>query len=127
MYKLDKYFKELESKGKIFDLDYSAIYYNTHYLSSYSLLTNDFKYGLIVACGLKATNSLPVFIQTSAGNVPLLDKFANPVFSNQLKTRTKYCIGYGNQNTNYTLGQFIVFNNLCCSCGSVVATTRTAK
>lgn len=90
-------------------------------------LTNDFKYGLIVACGLKATNSLPVFIQTSAGNVPLLDKFANPVFSNQLKTRTKYCIGYGNQNTNYTLGQFIVFNNLCCSCGSVVATTRTAK
>ena len=90
-------------------------------------LTNDFKYGLIVACGLKATNSLPVFIQTSAGNVPLLDKFANPVFSNQLKTRTKYCIGYGNQNTNYTLGQFITFNNLCCSCGSVVATTRTAK
>lgn len=81
-------------------------------------LTNAFKYNLIIACGLKATNSLPVFIQTSDGNVPLLDKFANPVFSNQLRTRTKYCVGYGNKNTNYTLGQFVNFNNLCCSCDS---------
>ena len=76
-------------------------------------LTNVFKYNLIIACGLKATNSLPVFIQTSAGNVPVLDKFANPVFSNQLRTRYKYCVGYGNKNTNYTLGQFTVLNNLC--------------
>ena len=58
-------------------------------------LTNGLKYSLIIACGLKATDSLPVFIQTSAGNVPLLDKFTNPVFSNQLRTRTKYCVGYG--------------------------------
>lgn len=76
-------------------------------------LTNAFKYNLIIACGLKATNSLPVFIQTSAGNIPVLDKFANPVFSNQLRTRYKYCVGYGNKNTNYTLGQFTVLNNLC--------------
>ena len=89
-------------------------------------LTNAFKYNLIIACGLKATDSLPVFIQTSAGNVPLLDKFANPVFSNQLKTRTKYCIGYGNQNSNYPLGQFVVMNNLCCSCGTASA-TRSAE
>ena len=39
-------------------------------------LTNTGKYELIIACGLKATNSLPIFIQTSAGNIPLLDKFA---------------------------------------------------
>ena len=90
-------------------------------------LTNAFKYSLIIACGLKATDSLPVFIQTSAGNVPLLDKFANPVFSNQLRTRTKYCVGYGNRNTTvYPLGQFVVFNNLCCSCGTSSA-TRTAE
>lgn len=82
-------------------------------------LTNTFNYNLVIACGLKATNSLPVFIQTSAGNVPLLDKYANPVYSNQLKTRTRYCVGYGNTNTNYTLGQFIVKNNLCCACSSV--------
>lgn len=93
-------------------------------------LTNTGKYELIIACGLKATNSLPVFIQTSAGNVPLLDKYANPVFSNQLRTRYKYCIGYGNKNTNYTLGQFVVFNNLCASCGSIsspVVSSTTSK
>lgn len=78
-------------------------------------LGNRCKYDLIIACGLKATNNLPVFIQTSAGNVPLLDKYANIVYSNQLNSRMKYCVGYGNQNTNYTLGQFVVFNNLCCS------------
>ena len=92
-------------------------------------LTNAFKYNLIIACGLKSTNSLPIFIQTSAGNIPILDKFANPVFSNQLRTRYKYCVGYGNQNTNYTLGQFLVLNNLCCACGtssssSSIATTE---
>ena len=90
-------------------------------------LTNTGKYELIIACGLKATNSLPVFIQTSAGNIPLLDKFANPVFSNQLRTRYKYCIGYGNKNTNYTLGQFIVFNNLCASCGSSSVVSSTVS
>ena len=52
-------------------------------------LTNTGKYNLIIACGLKATDSLPVFIQTSAGSVPVLDKFANPVFSNQLRTRIR--------------------------------------
>lgn len=86
---------------------------------THSNLTNGGKYELIIACGLKATNSLPIFIQTSSGNVPLLDKYANPIFSNQLKTRTKYCIGYGNENTNYTLGQFINYSNLCASCGTI--------
>ena len=90
-------------------------------------LTDIVKYELIIACGLKATNSLPIFIQTSAGNIPLLDKFANPVFSNQLRTRYKCCIGYGNKNTNYTLGQFVVFNNLCASCGSSSVVSSTAS
>lgn len=88
-------------------------------------LSNTGKYDLIIACGLKATDSLPVYIQTSAGNVPVLDKFANTVFSNQLKTRIKYCVGYGNENTSFTLGQFVVVNNLCCPCtSSTVSTTR---
>lgn len=90
-------------------------------------LTDTGKYELIIACGLRATNSLPIFIQTNAGNIPLLDKFANPVYSNQLKTRYKYCLGYGNKNTNYTLGQFVVFNNLCVSCGSISSVRTTTK
>lgn len=90
-------------------------------------LANTFNYNLVIACGLKATNSLPVFIQTSAGNIPLLDKYANPVYSNQLRTRIRYCIGYGNTNTNYTLGQFIVRNNLCCACSSVTSSVKSVE
>lgn len=90
-------------------------------------LANTFNYNLVIACGLKATNSLPVFIQTSAGNIPLLDKYANPVYSNQLRNRTRYCIGYGNTNTNYTLGQFIVRNNLCCACSSVTSSVKSVE
>lgn len=90
-------------------------------------LANTFNYNLVIACGLKSTNSLPVFIQTSAGNVPLLDKYANPVYSNQLRTRTRYCIGYGNTNTNYTLGQFLVRNNLCYACSSVTSSVKSVE
>ena len=61
MYKLDKYFKELESKGKIFDLDYSAIYYNTHYLSSYSLLTNDFKYVYVLLSDFRGKKEYSIY------------------------------------------------------------------
>ncbi|MGN1301217.1 MAG: hypothetical protein ACI4U9_01645 [Clostridia bacterium] len=89
-------------------------------------LANADKYNLIIACGLKSTNSLPVFIQTSAGNIPVLCKFGNTVYSNQLRTRYRYCIGYGNRNTNYTLGQFTVFNNLCCAFGSSSVRTVSA-
>ena len=90
-------------------------------------LANTCKYDLIIGCGLRATASLPVFVQTSGGNIPLLDKYANPVYSNQLRTRTKYCIGFGNRNTTpYPLGQFVVFNNLCCASISTVAVTTNA-
>ena len=90
-------------------------------------LTNLGRYNLIIACGVRATSSLPVYIQTSAGNIPLLCKFGNQVYSNQLRRRYRYCIGYGNQNTSYTLGQFIVFNNLDCACPTVdVVTSQRA-
>ena len=65
MYKLDKYFKELESKGKIFDLDYSDrycnAYCNTHYLSSYSLLTNDFKYVYVLLSDFKGKKEYSIY------------------------------------------------------------------
>lgn len=94
-------------------------------------LGNLCKYNMIIACGLKSSESLPVFIQTNQGNIPVLDKFGNVVHSNQLRNRCRYCIGYGNNNTSvYQLGQFTIFNNLCCAYSSVAPATlsvATAK
>lgn len=91
-------------------------------------LMNTGKYRLIIACGLKATGSQPVSIQTASGNIPLLDKFANPIFPNQLRTRKAYCIGFGNRNTTpYPLGQFVLFDNLCCACSSSTITSSTTS
>ena len=90
-------------------------------------LTNTGKYNLIIGCGLKATSSLPVFIQTSGGNVPLLTRFGNVVYANQLRTRFRYTIGYGNNNTTpYPLGQFILLNRLCC-CACPTSVTNTLE
>lgn len=88
-------------------------------------LTNLCRYNLIIACGVKATASLPVYIQTSAGNIPVLCKYGNQVYSNQLRKRYKYCIGYGNENTSYTLGQFVIFNSLDCACPTTVTSAQT--
>ncbi len=91
-------------------------------------LTDTGKYNLIIGCGLKATASLPVFIQTSVGNVPVLTRFGNVVYANQLRTRYRYVIGYGNNNTTpYPLGQFILLNKLCCcACPSATTVTQSA-
>ena len=77
--------------------------------SLYNLLTTR----LIIKCGLTATANLPVYIQTTLGNIPLLDKFGNNVFAHQLRTRYAYCLGYGNDNTEFATGQFVVFNRMC--------------
>ena len=66
MYKLDKYFKRLESKGKIFDLDYSTRYYNTHCLSSYSLLTNDFKYVYVLLSDFRGKKEYSIYTNADA-------------------------------------------------------------
>ena len=77
--------------------------------SLYNLLTTK----LVIKCGLTATANLPVYIQTTLGNIPLLDKFGNNVFARQLRTRYAYCLGYGNENTEFAAGQFVVFNKMC--------------
>lgn len=79
-------------------------------------LGNYNRYRLIIACGVRASATLPVYIQVAEGNIPLLDKYANNIYSNQLRTRYQYCIGYGNDNSSMASTQFIVFNNLCCKC-----------
>lgn len=89
--------------------------------SLYNLLTTK----LVIRCGLTATANLPVYIQTTLGNIPLLDKYGNNVFAHQLRTRYAYCLGYGNENTAFTEGQFVVFNRLCGNTKTTTTTTTT--
>lgn len=76
-------------------------------------LTNATCYRLIIACNVEATANLPVFIQTSLGNIPVLCRFGNTLYANQLRKRTMYRVGYGNENTNYEDGQFTMQCNVC--------------
>lgn len=76
-------------------------------------LTNATCYRIIIACNVEATSNLPVFIQTALGNIPVLCRFSNTLYANQLNKRTMYRIGYGNANDNYTLGQFTMQSNVC--------------
>lgn len=67
-------------------------------------------YGLVLCCGASASQNLPVYIQTSLGNVPVLCKYGNEIYANQLNRRVRYPIGYGNQNSNYDIGQFVILS-----------------
>lgn len=77
-------------------------------------LVNLCNYRLICACNIPdATANLPVYIQTSIGNIPVICKYGNEVLANQINKRVNYPIGYGNENTNYENGQFVI---LSCNC-----------
>lgn len=77
-------------------------------------LTDLNKYKLVIACNLRATANLPVYIQTELGNIPLLCKFAgNDIFPDQLKSRYCYTIVYGNNSVLSTVGQFVLQNSVC--------------
>jgi hypothetical protein len=87
-------------------------------------LTNATCYKLIIACNVEATANLPVLIQTALGNIPVLCRFGNTLYANQLQKRKMYMIGYGNANTDYTLGQFTMQSNVCPK-STVVAQTKS--
>ena len=89
-------------------------------------LTNATCYRMIIACNVEATENLPVFIQTSLGNIPVLCRYANTLYANQLNKRTMYRIGYGNANDNYDIGQFTIQCNVKPK-SETVATTQTTK
>lgn len=81
-------------------------------------LANLNKYRLIIACNLIANSNLPIYIQTTSGNVPLWCKFAgNNVFPDQLKKRYCYTIVYGNNNVLSSIGQFVLQNCICPTSG----------
>lgn len=76
-------------------------------------LTNTGNYRLIIATNIpEATANYPVFIQVGTTNVPVLCKYGNEVLANQLNRRVNYPIGFGNNNANYTDGQFVILS--CC-------------
>lgn len=91
------------------------------------VLTNVNCYQLVIACNVEATANLPVFIQTALGNIPVLCKFGNTLYANQLRKRTMYRIGYGNGNDNYTLGQFVILSNVCPRSEITQVTVANAK
>lgn len=92
-------------------------------------LTNTGNYRLIIACNIpEATANYPVFIQAGSNNIPVLCKYGNEVLANMLNRRVNYPVGYGNQNSSYSEGQFIITS--CCNLNprgteSGVQTTKT--
>ena len=92
-------------------------------------VSNTGNYRLVIACNIpEATANYPVFIQVGTNNIPVLCKYGNEVLANMLNRRVNYPIGYGNQNSNYAQGQFIILS--CCNLNqrgteSAVTTTGT--
>ena len=73
-------------------------------------LTNCGSYRIIICTNDTATSNLPVLIQTALGDIPVLCKAGNTLYANQLVKRRNYSIMYGNDNTNYDEGQFVIQN-----------------
>ena len=96
------------------------------------------KYRLVIACNLRATANLPVYIQTELGNLPLLCKYAgNNIFPDQLISRYCYTVVYGNNRLLSSIGQIVLQNNVCPTRGRgttgaevaqvMVASTKSSK
>ncbi len=71
-------------------------------------LSNCGCYGLVLCCGAAASANLPVFIQVGEINIPVLCKAGNTMYANQLQTRRRYPLMFGNGNDNYPEGQFVI-------------------
>ena len=81
-------------------------------------------YRLVICCNATATANLPVFIQVNGESIPVLCKAGNTMYANQLQKRKNYGIMYGNDNANYTLGQFVVQDRVCPKASTLPATTK---
>ena len=79
---------------------------------------------LILACNINTpTANLPVYIQTTAGNCPVLCKYGNNIIANMLNKRVPYPILFGNQNSSYPEGQFIISSCACLNGRGTESTT----
>ena len=81
-------------------------------------------YRLVVCCNATATANLPVFIQVGTTNIPVLCHAGNVVYANQLDKRRCYPIIYGNENPNYTDGQFVIQGNICPRAATIPAVAK---
>ena len=88
-------------------------------------LENAGSYRLVICCNATATSNLPVNIQVNGVNIPILCKAGNTMYANQLQKRVNYGIMYGNQNENYTNGQFVVQDRVCPRSSTIPATQTT--
>ena len=84
-------------------------------------------YRLVICCNATATANLPVYIQVNSTNIPVLCKAGNTVYSSQLQKRVNYGIMYGNENENYTDGQFVIQDRICPKAATIPATTTTGS
>lgn len=82
-------------------------------------------YRLVICCNATATANLPVNIQVNSVNIPVLCKAGNIVYSSQLQKRKNYGIMYGNENTGYVNGQFVIQDRICPKANTIPATTTT--
>ena len=88
--------------------------------------TNLSEYRLIIACNVNTpTANEQLFIQTSAGNCPVLCKYGNTLLANQVNKRIPYPLLFGNQNASYTEGQFVIPSCACLNARGSVSTTTT--
>ena len=81
-------------------------------------------YRLIICNNAAATANLPVYIQVGTTNIPVLCHAGNEVWSSQLKTRRNYPIIYGNENPDYTNGQFVIQGNICPRAATIPAVAK---
>ena len=83
-------------------------------------------YRLVICCNATATTNLPVNIQVNGVSIPVLCKAGNTMYANQLQKRKSYAIMYGNQNENYTNGQFVVQDRVCPRASEIPVPTPTS-
>ena len=88
-------------------------------------LENTGSYRLIICNNATATSNLPVNIQVNGVNIPILCKAGNIVYANQLQKRVNYGIMYGNENPNYTNGQFVIQDRICPKTSTIPVTNTT--
>ena len=86
-------------------------------------LENTGCYRLVICCNATATSNLPVNIQVGTTPIPVLCKAGNVVYANQLQKRRNYGIMYGNENPDYTNGQFVIQDRICPRSSTIPATT----
>ena len=80
-------------------------------------------YHLVICCNAVANANLPVQIQVGTTPIPVLCHAGNIVYSSQLTKRRNYTILYGDQNTGYVNGQFVIQGNINPRAATIPTTT----